>query len=553
MSSTKNRHIYRALEPNESRLVHLASGEHNDAIVCTLDYFDTRSPPTYEALSYVWGDPKITAPIDVNGHTLQVTTNLEVALRHLRLPKEDRVLWIDAIVINQLDLAERAQQVALMGDVYSKAASVRVWLGPADAYTTIIFEWIRGKKLRELYSLKFAWNLRAPLLEPRGGQQRSLCGSRTMYQAREIFFRTENSGLRWHLTRDIPLSISAFASVQLIRRDWFSRRWCIQELALAENTIVQCGAESVQSIDLADIISNFYTTRTEMFDFKFPDIAKLISKANAISNSGYLLIPSNYDRTPLTELLFNFRHWRNGDPKDTVYGLLAIAQHGSIAIEYTKSDIEVLIDVFNDNLYHAKHINLVGVPWAPNIPGLPSWIVPTEDGSRCKNEDRFLFELLDPVDTSSAPLEWTTNARIARQNEDALPPVAFPSYTLFANGITLEMWGEAAKFSDEDFPPGEFKSTHDQFAIFKRDTRQQYEATRELGDRVVVLFGCNHILLLRPVEVGFTLVEVWLGRFWIVIHLDYYWKYPEEDTREPFRRKLKELLRASPTETFAIV
>lgn len=38
-------------------------------------------------------------------------------------------LWIDAICINQHDLAEKARQIPLMTRIYSTAARVLVWLG----------------------------------------------------------------------------------------------------------------------------------------------------------------------------------------------------------------------------------------------------------------------------------------------------------------------------------------------------------------------------------------------------------------------------------------
>jgi hypothetical protein len=55
--------------------------------------------PQYEALSYTWGDPTDKLSIEVNGSTIQVTTNLFSALLALRKPNEDRILWIDALYI----------------------------------------------------------------------------------------------------------------------------------------------------------------------------------------------------------------------------------------------------------------------------------------------------------------------------------------------------------------------------------------------------------------------------------------------------------------------
>jgi hypothetical protein len=63
--------------------------------------------------------------------TLSVTQNLRTALPYLRLRDRPRMLWIDAICVNQDDLEERSQQVQLMAEVFKLAERVVVWLGEA--------------------------------------------------------------------------------------------------------------------------------------------------------------------------------------------------------------------------------------------------------------------------------------------------------------------------------------------------------------------------------------------------------------------------------------
>lgn len=63
--------------------------------------------PPYEALSYVWGDPDITVPIQLHGSGHKVTRNLELALRYIRLGDRERVMWVDALCINQTDISEK--------------------------------------------------------------------------------------------------------------------------------------------------------------------------------------------------------------------------------------------------------------------------------------------------------------------------------------------------------------------------------------------------------------------------------------------------------------
>jgi hypothetical protein len=85
----------------------------------------------YEALSYVWGDPDGDHSISVDGHDLSVTANLHAALQHLRNRHLERVLWVDAVCINQGDDGEKEDQIRLMANIYSQASRVVVWLGEA--------------------------------------------------------------------------------------------------------------------------------------------------------------------------------------------------------------------------------------------------------------------------------------------------------------------------------------------------------------------------------------------------------------------------------------
>ncbi|KAH7152604.1 heterokaryon incompatibility protein-domain-containing protein [Dactylonectria macrodidyma] len=87
----------------------------------------------YWALSYVWGDPSKRKPILLNGTQFSVTQNLYQALCRLAEEPQHVIdgakLWVDAICINQADLSERENEVARMGDIYSLARGVDVWLG----------------------------------------------------------------------------------------------------------------------------------------------------------------------------------------------------------------------------------------------------------------------------------------------------------------------------------------------------------------------------------------------------------------------------------------
>ncbi|KAL8732805.1 MAG: hypothetical protein Q9181_003820 [Wetmoreana brouardii] len=83
----------------------------------------------YEAISYVWGSEADKIALDCDGSQVLITQNLAAALRRIRLPEANRVLWIDSICVNQNDVLEKNHQVRLMSQIYRKASSMLIWLG----------------------------------------------------------------------------------------------------------------------------------------------------------------------------------------------------------------------------------------------------------------------------------------------------------------------------------------------------------------------------------------------------------------------------------------
>ena len=122
------------LGPRDIRTFTLHSGDFQDEISCGLSAVSSDDENlSYEAISYVWCDPAVTKPIICNDVVIQVTTNLESPLRHIRRKDEARVLWADAVWINQGDVSEKNHQVGFMKYVFEKCSKGLVWLGPADS------------------------------------------------------------------------------------------------------------------------------------------------------------------------------------------------------------------------------------------------------------------------------------------------------------------------------------------------------------------------------------------------------------------------------------
>ena len=127
----------------EIRLIKLQPGSAGSDVHCILQHAKLSNQPSnrpqYEALSYEWGPQTCLQTIRINDTIQQVRENLWSALRHLRLESEPRLLWIDALCINQEDILERNQQVNQMGVIYSQARRVVVWLGQQNSSSTITF------------------------------------------------------------------------------------------------------------------------------------------------------------------------------------------------------------------------------------------------------------------------------------------------------------------------------------------------------------------------------------------------------------------------------
>lgn len=130
------------------RLLRLMPHEDETAdIQCELFEYSLRDSHTqfhlYEALSYVWGDPKKKLPLIIHNHRLDVTVNLHAALLRLRNHSLERVLWIDALCIDQANQEEKELQIRYMAKIYGKANCVLVWLGEAADNSDLALEQIR--------------------------------------------------------------------------------------------------------------------------------------------------------------------------------------------------------------------------------------------------------------------------------------------------------------------------------------------------------------------------------------------------------------------------
>jgi hypothetical protein len=163
------RYTYSSLsQPRSIRAIELSpSSKVTNPISIHLREISLDSSSKFDALSYSWENQTFTQKISCEGKELLITPTCEAALRRLRLAKRTRILWIDQICINQETVEEKNQQVTLMGDLYSIAEKVIVWLGVNPAADKLL-EYVNMYRLfglwkkvplagRLQYHMRFKW------------------------------------------------------------------------------------------------------------------------------------------------------------------------------------------------------------------------------------------------------------------------------------------------------------------------------------------------------------------------------------------------------------
>lgn len=128
------------LATDEFRLTCLTGATDGDyPIHLELETYTVDNCPEYEAISYTWGgengDSTLCRPIYVGPYwdLLAVTENCWEMLRFVRPREGVRMIWVDALCINQSDLVERGNQVAKTSQIYAQCNRVVVYLGPETA------------------------------------------------------------------------------------------------------------------------------------------------------------------------------------------------------------------------------------------------------------------------------------------------------------------------------------------------------------------------------------------------------------------------------------
>ncbi|CVK96142.1 uncharacterized protein FPRN_12166 [Fusarium proliferatum] len=345
----------------EIRLLILQPGARDDVLECELVNAELSWRTRFEALSYAWGDDTTTHELKCSGHNIGVMANLHDALLDLRLPTQRRVLWIDALCINQADNDEKSKQIRLMHEIYSQAQEVLIYLGRSDVSVHGAIESMRW----------LDWKL-MPL------------------DARQ-FLLSSNIGMasffveKW--TKMKPINHQDFSwdpIINLLRRPWFQRTWIIQEAVIPKHAKVICGDQSIAWVKVLRIVDaiRYYQSsvkRVPGYHLIYETISSVDLMRSARDNRHpkiYILGQRWYrplltgrpmegqEDSKLLDLILMSRRYKCTHPHDKIFGMLGVAAEDTssklLEPNYEISEFDAYRNFVLWEIRHNKSLRVLG-------------------------------------------------------------------------------------------------------------------------------------------------------------------------------------------------
>ncbi|OAG01796.1 uncharacterized protein CC84DRAFT_221947 [Paraphaeosphaeria sporulosa] len=357
--------------------------------------------PAYEALSYCWGENHITAKARVlpmktgRTTTLELRPNLALALKHLRQDTSPRILWIDAICIDQTNVSERNHEVKKMDTIYKLAQRVVVWLGPASESSTRGLELLAalGEKIVITSDL---YNLDAPIANRENSSNSFVedvhkrfetfeADQQAPYDSDHLQAILDILSRPWwgrlceysYLHKDILCSIQAQMGYESTSKHWLGIRlkltnWIWQEICLANSrSIVQSGSNFKLWVDLRKAILFLAS--------KLPQGLKTTEFVHFLDRGNNLAVCSG----PQDDLLYILQQTRfaeHANLHDRVFALLGMADPENAALinaDYSRPVYEVFRDVCSAHLQLYRDFNFLRyceLSTHGQNSGHPSWV-----------------------------------------------------------------------------------------------------------------------------------------------------------------------------------
>jgi hypothetical protein len=336
-------YTHHALSDGEFRLLSLEPGTFDSPISISLEHrILSESSNTYEALSYAWGTSPERKTIRCGDGTLGITVNLFDALRRLRSITTTRVLWIDAICINQEGLDERSSQVPLMRYIFPGASQVIVWVGEEDDMSRLAISTL------EEWSSLFTEDM---LSKPHIRQE---------FQSR--------FGLR------IESNVKAISS--FLRRPWFSRSWTLQEISLCQDATILCGEVEMLWISLYK--AYLVAVQANLDPLLMDDNPQIFPRCSQVMITNWGMRKGGVPPDSLPGILSVSYQFEASDPRDKIYSVLSLADINDFSLYVPRYDMLVCDTYTLFTLATIKDTNnlsmLTTICRESPDPELPSWV-----------------------------------------------------------------------------------------------------------------------------------------------------------------------------------
>lgn len=327
---------------------------------------------TYEPISYCWKSysrrrwPVFTYKLKkkqksvrvlIDGASLHISESLHEALRRMRLKTRVRVLWADAICINQTNDEEKSAQVAMMGRIYQGGEQTLVWLGKADCWTAMAFS--RLNKVLSRTSDSEDSDSSNPLSEQPDAPD---------YHFGNFVPRLHGSRQWRRLCAVYQNALSYFSFRSILHRPYFERAWIVQEIVLSDKVMIMCGKYEIAGLDLYNGL--------EDCDTAVPSRANLIrhSIGDLWDNPGLYCLHT---------IMNKLSHTKTSDPRDKLYSALGLHQecteyrYRPILVDYSRDVSDVFFEATKLMLSSSPFLDLLSMSYGTSrVDGMdvPSWV-----------------------------------------------------------------------------------------------------------------------------------------------------------------------------------
>ena len=295
----------------------------------------------YDAVSYRWGDVQDRREIRLGGNTsFSITKSLDTALRYLRRETEPVLLWADGICINQSNVDERNKQVSLMGQTFSRADHVRIFIGAAEDM-----------------------------------DNGDVAAAMQLVQDSALLFADSQV-----VDRVVSDQRGSVALTKLLSRPYWQRMWVFQEIVLGRNNVIHCGRLEAPwaGIQRLDQVSG---DGRQWWQMQLRQ-SWIMDLRRALFRLSTFCIQRNQARH-LTNVLLPTRGLEATNPRDKLFALMGVSGFGrTLAVDYSRSTRDIYME-FTRNYMEQVEVQegqlallltagLCQVRAARSI-GLPSW------------------------------------------------------------------------------------------------------------------------------------------------------------------------------------